>query len=254
MSYAKFYPLDCCALCESRAPLCRSHIIPDFLFKLLREPAGRFYSADRPKRAVQAGTVVHLLCAACEGKFSRWEHAFQKTFFPRKRRPELPIVYGEWMLPFAVSVSWRVLAYLKFSKVERFEQSNEIVNSLLPSLPEDSHENADQALDRWGQYLRGEEADLGRFEQHLVFLNGKNFTEESSHIVGFTAYVTKGAVGVYCQLGPMCLIGFIRNDEEASWLHTRISHEGGEFAIRPQVVPQSFAQWLGTYFLNISRL
>lgn len=69
-------PTGPCALCLNTAPLCNSHIIPEFLFKALYDAKHRFHevaiSVDR-ERLLQKGMREHLLCDACEEKLSAWE-------------------------------------------------------------------------------------------------------------------------------------------------------------------------------------
>src|SRR3546814_14867401 len=79
MPLSKFRQLDTCALCQASAPLRRSHILPDFLYRQLRGSSGRFFSATHPHRAQQSGTVVSLLCDDCEQRFSRSERQVQRS-------------------------------------------------------------------------------------------------------------------------------------------------------------------------------
>ena len=69
-------PTGPCALCNNVAPLCESHIIPEFLFKTLYDDKHRFHQlsiSDYRSRLLQKGMREYLLCEGCEGKFSRWE-------------------------------------------------------------------------------------------------------------------------------------------------------------------------------------
>jgi|GEM_PF-7087581 len=252
MPLSKFRQLDTCALCQASAPLRRSHILPDFLYRQLRGSSGRFFSATHPHRAQQSGTVVSLLCDDCEQRFSRSERQVQRALFPKHTRPNLPIDYGRWMLEFAVSVSWRALTFLKYSEVGPYEPSSARLQRLLPPIPEAAHANADQALAAWRSYLLQESPDIDPYEQHLVCLNGGNVEFESSGVVGFTTYVVSDAVGVFSQLGPICLLGFIRNDIPEAWHRTCIAPGNGTLGTLSPRVPPSFRDWLDRYFKDLA--
>src|SRR5688572_3550572 len=66
-----------CALCQESRELCRSHIIPDFLYRTMRDEKNRFNvlsaTDDQRDRVVQAGLWERLLCTDCETKLSLWE-------------------------------------------------------------------------------------------------------------------------------------------------------------------------------------
>ena len=98
-----------CRLCGSNEPLLDGHVIPGFVFRWLKETSGTGYlrTSDQPNRRVHDGWVRKLLCPRCEGRFSRWERQFAESIFHPLARNEstLDIRYGDWMLPFAVSVS-----------------------------------------------------------------------------------------------------------------------------------------------------
>ena len=66
-----------CALCKQSKTLCRSHIIPEFMYSSLYDEKHKFYvlSANlaKPSWTEQKGLRERLLCQACETKLSRWE-------------------------------------------------------------------------------------------------------------------------------------------------------------------------------------
>ncbi len=72
-----------CALCLEDRKLCNSHIVPDFIFKRLKEDEGCFYvfrnSTNSFKRFGKTFSEK-LLCAQCESQFSKWE-GYAKQFF-----------------------------------------------------------------------------------------------------------------------------------------------------------------------------
>jgi hypothetical protein len=70
-----------CALCRRPAELCKSHIIPEFLYASLYDKKHRFHSisADpaRPNRVLQKGLKQSLLCEPCEQRLSVYEQYAQ---------------------------------------------------------------------------------------------------------------------------------------------------------------------------------
>lgn len=67
-----------CALCQRDLQLCRSHLIPEFFYKQVYDPAPkRFYvvssDADIRTRPRQSGEWEWLLCKDCEARLNRWE-------------------------------------------------------------------------------------------------------------------------------------------------------------------------------------
>lgn len=67
-----------CALCLEVATLCRSHIIPEFLYSSVYYGPNHRYEQlstipGTKKIHRQTGIFEHLLCGTCEGRFGKWE-------------------------------------------------------------------------------------------------------------------------------------------------------------------------------------
>ena len=65
-----------CRLCTSSQDLCRSHILPEFLYRLLYDDKHRFSILEKGiigSRYGQRGLSEKLLCRACEQRFSAHE-------------------------------------------------------------------------------------------------------------------------------------------------------------------------------------
>lgn len=195
-----------------------------------------------------------MLCLECEQSISRWEEQTQRTLFPKRSSINLPLEYGSWLYLFAISISWRALAFLKHATKNPYIQIPAAAEQLLPSLQEIHHEKADEALARWGAVLREETSDADPFHQNLIFLNGENVPNEHSQVVGFTVFETCDAVGVFSQLGPICILGAISQEDPTNWHGAQIQPQGGCFPIASQAVPESFANWLSNYFQKIKEL
>ena len=71
-------PRGFCRLCGEEGELCASHVLPAFFYESAYDESGRFASLSnhprhRPHVLLQKGFTEHLLCAACERRFSRFE-------------------------------------------------------------------------------------------------------------------------------------------------------------------------------------
>jgi hypothetical protein len=116
-----------CLLCGAVGPLCRSHIIPKFVGDWLRgsNVTGRLRSNRTPNRLVQDLEWRHMLCAACEGRFSVFEtEVCENVFLPIHERRQDRFRYGASFARFAVSVAWRALVV--FQREGRLGHLNEI--------------------------------------------------------------------------------------------------------------------------------
>jgi hypothetical protein len=158
------------------------------------------------------------------------------------------------MLPFATSLSWRVLTYLKHSRRNPYLRSSTALEALLPSIHEAQHQLADDALNAWAALLSGQSETLGRFTQHVIFLNGKNVPHERHDIVGFTLYSSDVETAVFSQIGPVCVLGFIAGPSSGKWVGTEVQGANGEFWANSPSVPGEFGTWLAAYFANLKQI
>ena len=80
----KSSPTTVCALCREHRRLCKSHIIPEFLYSTIYDETRRIHvrSGDvaTPNTVRQKGIWQHLLCQSCENKISRWERYADHVF------------------------------------------------------------------------------------------------------------------------------------------------------------------------------
>lgn len=109
-----------CALCLEQKALCRSHIIPEFIFKSIYDQTGRLHirsgDPDLPNRLAQKGFWQKLLCQACETTISRWER-YAELLFAGSRAEVTSSIEGKvlWlhgldyasMKLFLLSILWR---------------------------------------------------------------------------------------------------------------------------------------------------
>jgi hypothetical protein len=177
-------------------------------------------------RRVQDGTKDYFLCEDCEDRFSHYENTFAKElFYPFVENSSVSVDYGEDILKFAVSASWRVLAYSR--RKDRLKHFR------------GRHERAvTAALASWGDYLLGTTDDIGRNEIHLLPFSGvvkysgpdipSNFNRYLRRAVEIDTVVSDHEAVTYRKLGPLILIGLIEYPDPNHWKNTKI-HRSGRF-------------------------
>ena len=114
MSSPSHTDLSKCRLCDTPGKLIRSHVIPDFFIRSLQRnvPAGKSgqpqptsimmslrpdeEGGQRPRGYWEKRTGIHepLLCARCEGRFSRYENYFRTFFYGKNPSPLKKIPVG----------------------------------------------------------------------------------------------------------------------------------------------------------------
>jgi hypothetical protein len=108
-----------CALCHKSGPLCRSHVIPEFLFSTLYDTEHRFIEmtdvANGIVRKGQKGYWERLLCSSCESRLNQYEKHSRRLFVDplpphiansRRIREHPRLDYSLFKL-FCLSVLWR---------------------------------------------------------------------------------------------------------------------------------------------------
>ncbi len=154
---------------------------------------------------------------------SLWEGEVKRAFYPDEMQAKLPIKYGRWLQMFALSISWRALTYLKHSTKNPYVSLSSSAEELLPSIPSEIHDVAEACRLEWGNALLLGQASSSQSDQHLLFLNGKNFPYERSSVVGFTVCISASIVAVVSQLGPCCVVGILRDERPLEWKNTRFN-------------------------------
>ena len=69
-----------CKLCGRTKPLCRSHVVPEFAYRPIKNAKGQIYAAGRKTKKVQTGYSERLLCVCCEQRLNAYETAFKKAW------------------------------------------------------------------------------------------------------------------------------------------------------------------------------
>jgi hypothetical protein len=103
-----------CALCAADRQLRLSHVIPKFVFDWMKSRGEFIRGCGRPNMPLQDGPKVLMLSGPCESRLSGWERAAATSLFrPAHAASNARVEYGTWRLPFAVSLSFRVLRYFQ---------------------------------------------------------------------------------------------------------------------------------------------
>src|SRR5271155_846270 len=138
-------PISLCRLCGATKTLQKSHILPGFVYRWMKETSATGYLrfGQQPNLRVQDGLKQHLLCRDCAHRFNQWETQFaNQIFHPMTQGDTARASYGPWLLLFCASVSWRVLVY----HIER-KNLGPVPARLLPSV--------EQTEAAWREFLLG---------------------------------------------------------------------------------------------------
>ena len=178
-----------------------------------------------------------LLCDTCEQLFSGWERLFAGNVFnPWSEDSGITIEYRDWLLKFCVSISWRVLTYLRI-------------------IGQDAHftdaqkRACDQALTRWAGFLLGSYPHPGRFEQHLVLFDAIDTHTMPNMPSNMNRYMLRGiemdlacsevSAFTYAKLGPFLLFGIIEPFDirlEGTKVHVREGTLGPQRYVLAQAI------------------
>lgn len=233
-----------CLLCQEEHDLQLSHIIPKFVLNWLKQTSPGFIrEGTNPNRRVQDGPKDYLLCHSCEQRLGRWEKAFaEKIFFPLHEGEirEFKYPYNEWALKFAVSVSWRALAYSK-KKIGLSHFSELQLNYV------------ERALKLWGEFLLDRQSNPGMFEQHILPLeiienhNVPNLSPFMNRYILRTVDIdvirSENSACVYTKMCKLVLFGFIQPPSPRIWKGTKLHVKHGAIGSTHYVVPENILEY-----------
>ena len=240
-----------CRLCDAESNLQLSHVLPAFVFRWLRESSGSGHIrlGMLPNRRVQDGLKRYWLCTSCEGLLSRSETAFATNlFYPYTSGESSQFVYGEWLLRFCVSVSWRVLQFYK-------EETS------LKNYEPNAATRIAEAERTWKAFLVGQLPHPGPFQQHLIPLDA--IEEISSrpdyltpNINRYNRYLmrtidmdlNRGRTTnfVYSKLGRFAILGFVREDHPSRWQGENVHVQTGRIEPRKYTMPKEFFEYINS--------
>lgn len=233
-----------CRLCDADAELRESHVIPAFVFRWMRDTSGGGYLrfAREPNIRVQDGAKYYWLCAMCEGRLNRLETQFANNIFHPYCGQRYRLRYGRWMLPFCVSLSWRVL------RMYREETSFE-------SWSPEAIARLDKAEQAWRDVLLGRRTHPGEFEQHFLPLDAIDSISRPSDLPpNINRYLLRAMDTdvcqsasmefVYCKFGHFMLAGFVRCDRWDWWQGTKVHATDGLLEPKKYRLPHAMFEYI----------
>jgi hypothetical protein len=143
-----------CALCQQEKNLLKSHLVPAFVIRWLKETSATGYirNGTNPNRRVQDGVKNELLCWDCEQKFSKAERHFAENVFMKVKNNEPITPDNHLMRYFVISQSWRVAQYF-------LENHKPLYLEFIPII--------EKALEDWRCFLLGAKPDV-EFAKHYL--------------------------------------------------------------------------------------
>ncbi len=230
-----------CELCGKRAPILQSHVLPAFVFRWMKQ-VGHIRHSEVPNRRSQDGPKKEWLCRGCEDLFNSFETPFaNQIFHPYDNDRAIRVRYGEWMLKFCVSVSWRTLLYLK--EEQHLTQFSERQVTLM-----------DDALRTWSRFLQGEYKHTGSFEVHLLPFSEiadsgglnlpPNINRYLTRTVDINAGSSESTCFTYSKFGPFAVFGFVESEDARKWKGTNVLYRGGWFEPGKYTLPGQLVGFL----------
>ena len=234
-----------CRLCRIKPPVEGSHIIPKFVIRWFKNTSSTGYlrlggNVNLPQ---QDGIKEKFLCEDCEETFSVWEKQFsEQIFIPLHKDETKTFYYGDWLVRFLTSLSWRVLL---------FNLEKELI-----VLPPQHRQKAEAVLETWRTYLLGEHQQLGDYHQHLVLLGSPT---EVRGTLAKTPYLTRYFVRaidmmpifndkellVCTKMCRILAVGFVTVEQWECWEGTYVSATGGSInSSRNITIPKDLGEFL----------
>ncbi len=212
----------------------RSHVIPKFVTQWLKDTSATGYLRRplEPNLRRQDTQSIRLLCADCEQLLSGSEREFAEGIFYRFQnsgRRWDRFEYSDWLIRFAVSLAWRVVAVAAD------------LRQTPPSVPE--------AAEQWRRFLIGEAAAAGYPEHHIFFLDKvesggpRGVNVYFLRAVDATLAIAEGRYRVYVKLPGIIFWACIDPPSANGWEGTRIE-QAGVLSPPQKIMEASFGDFL----------
>jgi hypothetical protein len=204
---------EICHLCERPAVLRSSHIIPSWAYRdELRGKGGAF--VDLNEFYVHGHAIeLKLLCDCCEQMFGNWE-TIAKQF---GQQSEYESQYGDWLLKFATSISWRVLKYFQLRPEGELSETQKPILAL-PSVG--------RALACWSDFMRLGKLPATRQHRQHFFPVSPDY--EMRKAIGLTISQADGNVFTYARFSFFCIVGLIESTAPKQLEANHIKVRGGD--------------------------
>lgn len=212
-----------CKLCSQNRVLRKSHIIPKFIIRWLKDTSATGYlrQAVRPNLRKQDLPTQVLLCDECKTRFSRWETQFSQSIFIPYWDGETEFLYDDWLLKFAVSLIWRA-GIVQLEDFRRYKPN--LVHHL------------EHALAVWKEYLLDRALSPKPYAHHLLFMDfvesvegitlPKGFHWYTMRAVDTTILASSKEVYGYVKLPAMVFFTGIFPNRPSGWKNTLLRTRG----------------------------
>jgi len=207
-----------CLLCGKQKTLCKSHIIPKFVFRWIKKTSttGYFRKSENLNIRFQDGEKRPLLCSDCEELFSRYESEFAKNIFYPYVQTEMDswgcqtgkiksFKYDDWLLKFIISAQFRFCS-------QECDNADKVFGEKRTKILKEQ-------VRIWRDYLLEKRSDTGENRSYIIFLQNLVFghgylPEQLSDRVNFyllrsvdsTLFYDNANLGSYLKLGPMLIL------------------------------------------------
>lgn len=214
-----------CRLCLKTSQLQHGHIIPAFAVNWLKSSSPKYMRGNlKPNLRLEDGYKRYFFCRDCEQLLCGWEKSFkEKVFAPLHKNPLAAhsIRCEDWLLKFAVSLSWRVLLFCE--------------DLGLPQMSAERKTSLTEAGEVWRKFLLGEIENPKQFEQHLLplyYVDDSSLFNDSTHInryllsaLDLDLVIWDSTVLVYAKLGRLLFFGLVEDEYRSQWQGTEIHAE-----------------------------
>lgn len=245
MGYRKLVPLSACLLCGAAKPLVRSHIVPNFYRRWLRNELGehpRFLDPNnRVGRYYDDLSKHRMFCRECETLMGRNEDIARMQMLVEWQRPnQSAVAYGPWLARFAASLAMKAAAVHLYTTLpnktdaDRKLPTNKV---LVESLPEQQRSDLATAFEGWKRFLLGHGSNPGRNELHLLALDMDHF-EGLRGTFGHHHMHTDGFSAVAIFLSGIVVLGLARHDACVLRRSTRIAVRSGTLGRANHEIPR----------------
>jgi hypothetical protein len=232
-----------CALCARQSQVRDSHIIPSFFGSYLKETSATGYlrSGETPNLRLQDLPKKKLLCDCCEGRFAVWEKDFKENILPLVQSEGFKgLRYGPALLPFLVSLSWRVLA---------------VQRELLAKTQPYVSQAVSRSLENWRLFLLGKRKQPGS-EHHMFVIAGVPVKMPASSHERMVHYLLRGidavtagdsrTLFVYTKPLRSLIFSPVIPALPKGWIGTRVHSGTGRLGSRQRIEMPGFLDFLNS--------
>lgn len=226
-----------CKLCNNESILQKSHIVPSFIGKWLKNTSitPYFRHSDSIEKRSQNLIKDYWLCRKCEDLFQDWERGFaSNAFHPFSGQRVDTISYQDWMSKFCASISWRTLSYLRNKDLEGSE-TEEYLQEI---------RSTEETL---ASYLLGNAEGIGSHKQYLIPLGlvsqdkgqqlPRNINQYFSRGIGLNIFQDSNEHFIYTKI-PHFIILYSFFSTSKDFMSTyKVGFQEGEVRVGSQELP-----------------